>query len=62
MTMYRLADLDISNRLGVVVSELAADAMDYEDETPGATNVTGSNSTTASSADGNLEVAVFGAP
>ena len=60
--MYKLADVDFSNRLGVVVSELAAEAMDREDGTPGAKpKVTGSDPATASSADRDLEMAVFGA-
>ena len=36
MTMYRLADVDLSNRLGVVVSELAPEEMDRQDQTLGA--------------------------
>ena len=34
--MYGLADLDFSNRLGVVVSELAPEEMDHQDQTLGA--------------------------
>ena len=34
--MYRLADVDFSNRLGIVVSELAPEEMDRQDQTLGA--------------------------
>ena len=57
--MYRLADFDFSNRLGVVVSELAPEEMDHQDATPKATR---SDPETASSGDRDLEIAVFGAP
>ena len=33
--MYRLADVDFSNRLGIVVSELAPEEMDRQDQTLG---------------------------
>jgi len=56
MTMYRLADVDFSNRLGVVVSELAPEEMDCQDQL-GAKR---SDPATASSESG-LEMAVFGA-
>jgi hypothetical protein len=63
MTMYRLAGVDFSNRLGVVVSELAPEEMDREDPTPGAKpNVRRSDPATVSPADRDLEMAVFGAP
>jgi hypothetical protein len=59
MTMYRLADVDFSNRLGVVVSELAPEEMGREDPTLGAKpNVTRSDPATVSP----VEMAVFGAP
>jgi hypothetical protein len=58
MTMYRLADVDFSNLLGVVVSELAPEEMDRQDHTLGAKR---SDPATASSADRGLEMAVFGA-
>ena len=58
--MYRLADVDFSNRLGVVVSELAPEEMDRQDYTLGA-KATRSDPATASSADRDLEMAVFGA-
>ena len=58
MTMYRLADLDLSNRLGVVVSELAPEEMDHQDAKPKGTR---SDPAPASSADRDLEMAVFGA-
>ena len=62
MTMYRLADVDFSNRLGVVVSELAPEQMDRQDQTLGAKpKATRSDPATASSADRDLEMAVFGA-
>jgi hypothetical protein len=59
MTMYRLADVDFSNRLGVVVSELAPEEMDRQDQTLGAKPKATRSNPTASSAD--LEMAVFGA-
>ena len=63
MTMYRLADVDFSNRLGIVVSELAPEEMDRHDQTLGAKpKATRSDPATASSADRDLEMAVFGAP
>ena len=55
--MYRLADVDFSNRLGVVVSELALEEMDHQDQPLGAKR---SDPATASSERG-LEMAVFGA-
>ena len=57
--MYRLADVDFSNRLGVVVSELAPEEMDRQDQPLGAKPR--SDPATASSADRDLEMAVFGA-
>ena len=56
--MYRLADFDFSNRLGVVVSELAPEEMDHQDAKPKATR---SDPAPTSSADRDLEMAVFGA-
>ena len=56
--MYRLADVDFSNRLGVVVSELAPEEMDRQDQPLGAKR---SDPATASSTDIGLEMAVFGA-
>ena len=56
--MYRLADVDFSNRLGVVVSEPAPEEVDRQDHTLG---VKPSDPATASSADRGLEMAVFGA-
>jgi hypothetical protein len=56
MTMYRLADVDFSNRLGVVVSELAPEEMDRQDQL----GEKRSDPATASSERG-LEMAVFGA-
>ena len=58
--MYRLADVDFSNRLGVVVSELAPEEMDRQDQTLGAKpKAARSDFAPASSRD--LEMAVFGA-
>ena len=60
--MYRLADVDFSNRLGVVVSELAPEERDRQDQTLGAKpKATRSDPATPSSADRDLEMAVFGA-
>ena len=60
--MYRLADLDFSNRLGVVVSELAPEEMDHQDQTLAAKpKATRSDPAPASSADRDLKLAVFGA-
>ena len=60
--MYRLANVDFSNRLGVVVSELALEEMDHQDQTLAAKpKATRSDPVTASSADRDLELAVFGA-
>ena len=56
--MYRLADVDFSNRLGVVVSELAPEEMDRQDHTLGAKR---SDPATESSVDRGLEMAVFAA-
>jgi hypothetical protein len=62
MTMYGLADVDFSKGLGVVVNELAPE-MDREDPHPGAKpKATRGNSSMISSADKDLEMAVFGAP
>ena len=61
--MYRLADVDFSNQLGVVVSELAPEEMDHQDQILGAKpNASRSDPATASSADRDFEKAVFGAP
>ena len=57
--MYRLADFDFSNRLGVVVSEPAPEEMDHQDATPKATR--SDPAPGASSADRGLEMAVLGA-
>jgi hypothetical protein len=61
--MYTLANIDFSNRLGVVVSELPAHEMDRQDQAldtkQGATL---SDLATASSPAGHLDMAVFGAP
>ena len=56
--MYRLADVDFSNRLGVVVSELAPEEVDRQDHTLGAKR---SDPAAASADDRGLEMAVFGA-
>ena len=58
--MYRLADVDFSNRLGIVVSELAPEEVDRQDQTLGG-KATRSDPATASSGDRDLEMAVFGA-
>jgi hypothetical protein len=55
--MYRLAEMDFSDRLGVVVSELAPDDMDPQQETPKAQGAKASDLATA-----DLEMAVFSAP
>jgi hypothetical protein len=61
--LYKLADMDFSNRLGVVVSELAPDEMDRQDQTLDAKQgATLSDLSTASSPTRDLERAVFGAP
>jgi len=55
--------MDFSNRLGVVVSELAPDEMDRQDQTLDAKQgATLSDLSTASSPTRDLERAVFGAP
>jgi len=59
MTMYRLADVDFSNRLGIVVSELAPEEVNRQDQTLGGKATR--NPATASSGDRDLEMAVFGA-
>lgn len=62
MTMYILANVDFSNRLGVVVSEIALEEMDHQDQNLAAKpKATRSDPATASSADRDLELAVFGA-
>jgi hypothetical protein len=61
--MYRLANVDFSNRLGVVVSELAAEETYPEVETSSAKpKVAGHDPAAASLADKDLEIGVFGAP
>jgi len=54
--MYRLADVDFSNRLGVVVSELPPEEVDSQEVV-----AKQSEPTTVSSADRGLEMAVFSA-
>ena len=56
--MYRLAEVDFSNRLGVVVSEPAPEEMDRQHHTVDAKR---SDPATESSDDSVLEMAVFGA-
>jgi len=53
--MYALANIEFSDRLGFVVSELSADEIDQQDETLDGTQ--GAQSLPARG----LEVAVFGA-
>ena len=55
--MYRLAAMDFSDRLGVVVSELVPDEMDRQEETLKVQGVKTRDFATAY-----LEVAVFSAP
>jgi hypothetical protein len=55
--MYRLAEMDFSDRLGVVVSELVPDDMDRQEETLKAKGAKASDLATA-----DLEMAVFSAP
>jgi len=55
--MYRLAEMDFSDRLGVVVNELVADDMDRQEEMPKAQGAKACDLATAY-----LDVAVFGAP
>ena len=59
---YRLAEMDFSDRLGVVVSELVPDDMDPQQEAPKAQAAKASDLATASSPDRDLELAVFNAP
>jgi hypothetical protein len=59
--MYGLADVDFSNGLGVVVSELAPEEMDRQDQTL-ALKPKATRSDPATSVDRDLEMAVFGAP
>ena len=54
--MYTLANIDLSNRLGVVVSELPPDEMDSLEQTLDAKQA----ATLSDLAD--LEMAVFGSP
>ena len=53
--MYRLAEMDFSDRLGVVVGELVPDEMDRQEET-----LKGSKASDLATA--YLDVAVFSAP
>jgi hypothetical protein len=55
--MYRLAEMDFSDRLGVVLSELVPDEMDRQEETLKAKGAKASDLATA-----DLEMAVFSAP
>lgn len=55
--MYRLAEMDFSDRLGVVVSELVPDEMHRQEETLQAQGAKASDLATAC-----LDVAVFSAP
>ena len=55
--MYRLAEMDFSDRLGVVVSELVPDDMDRQEETPKAQGAKASDLATAY-----LDVAVSSLP
>ena len=55
--MYRLAEMDFSVRLGVVVSELVPDEMDRQEETLKVQGAKARDLTTAY-----LDVAVFSAP
>jgi hypothetical protein len=55
--MYRLAEMDFSDRLGVVVGELVPDEMDRKEETLKAKGSKASDLATAY-----LDVAVFSAP
>jgi hypothetical protein len=59
--MYTLANIDFSNRLGFVVSDLPPDEIDRQDQTLDATQGAPRGLTTASSTDRDLEMAVFGA-
>jgi hypothetical protein len=61
--MYTLANIDFSNRFGVVVSELPPDEINRQDQTPDAKQGTGlSDLAITSLPAGELEMAVFGAP
>ena len=61
--MYILADIDFSNRLGVLVSEPQPDDMDLQDQMLNAEQGgTLRDLAMASSPSRNLEMAVFGAP
>jgi hypothetical protein len=55
--MYGLADVDFSNGLGVVVSELAPEEIDRQDQA-----LVSKRSDAATASDRDLEMAVFGAP
>jgi len=61
--MYTLANIDFSNRLGIVVSERPPDEIDGQDQTLDAKRgaVLSALATASSSARG-LAMAVFGAP
>jgi hypothetical protein len=58
--MYALANIDFSNRFGVVISELPPDEIDREVQTLDAKQ--GADLETASLAAIELQMAVFGAP
>jgi hypothetical protein len=61
--MYTLANIDLSNRLGVVASELPPDQIGRQNETLDVKQGAAlSDLTTASSHARELEMAVFGAP
>jgi hypothetical protein len=60
--MYTLANVDFSNRLGVILSELPPDEIDRQDQTLAAWEGALSALATASSSARELEMAVFGAP
>ncbi len=61
--MYTLANVDFSNRLGVIFSELPPDEIDRQDPTLDAKREGALSAlATASSSARELEMAVFGAP
>jgi hypothetical protein len=59
--MYTLANIDFSNRLGFVVSDLPPDEIDRQDPTLDARQGALRDLATASSPARDLETAVFGA-
>ena len=61
--MYTLANVDFSNRLGVIFRELPPDEIDRQDQTLDAKREGALSAlATASSSARELEMAVFGAP